>query len=173
MPWLLTRLGVRGTYRLKSYFFVLLRCRQAIGFAWVTYHRKSRLLYGNYIGVQEQWRRGSMVNPLMDRVQERVLQDFPECRGLVLEVERFSLDEVEGAVKALERGAESAEARSKAIDVVRSFKRVWWYETCSRLEAKCIKAADTTAPLVHVYPCMEPDARPETSGRNTKYRIGC
>jgi hypothetical protein len=44
------------------------------------------------------------------------------------------------------------------MDVVRSFKRVWWYETCSRLEAKCIRDAETRAPLVHVYPCMEPDA---------------
>jgi TIR domain len=152
-------MGLRGTYRLKSYFFVLLRRGAAIGFAWVTYHRETRLLYGNYIGVQEQWRKGSLANPLMDQVQARVLKEFPECRGLVLEVEPFSFDEVERAVQLLEGGAaKSDEEHLRAKKLVRSFKRVWWYETCDRLQAKCIRDIRTRMPLVHTYPCMETDA---------------
>jgi hypothetical protein len=156
--WLLKRLGIKGTYRLKSFFFVLLRRKMAIGFAWVTYHRGSRLLYGNYIGVQEQWRKGSLANPLIDLVQRRALEEFPECKGLVLEVEPFSLDEVEEAIQLIEAPGAPAEARLKAIDLVRRFKRVWWYETSDRLQAKCVRDARTKVPLVHTYPCMETDA---------------
>jgi len=158
---LLKWLGIRGTYRLKSFFFVLLRRRTAIGFAWVTYHQKTRLLYGNYIGVQEQWRKGSLVNPLMERVQEKVFGEFPKCRGLILEVEPFSRGEVEDAVRILEGSGGSDQELHRSKQLVRSFKRVWWYEVSDRLRAKCIRDIRTRMPLVHVYPCMETDAPPE------------
>lgn len=168
--WFLKTFGVKGIYRLKSYFFVLLRRKMAIGFAWVTYHRESRLLYGNYIGVHEQWRKGSLANPLIDLVQRRALEEFPECKGLVLEVEPFSLDEVEEAIELIEDAGASDEARLKAIDLVRRFKRVWWYETSDRLQAKCVRDARTKVPLVHTYPCMETDApRDEWSKHEVDY----
>ena len=166
LPRLATWLGLRGTFRLKSYFFVLLRRRQAIGFVWVTYNRRSRLLYGNFIGVHEQWRRGSLVNPLIDAVGNRVLRDFPDCLGLILEVEPFALDDVEAAVADIERGSVTPEA----INIVRSFKRVWWYETSERLRARCIRDVRTQAPLTHMYPCMETDApRAEWPSRERPY----
>src|SRR5215470_76806 len=91
-----------------------------------------------------------------------VLADFPKCGGLILEVEPFSLDEVDQAVSMLESGTGAGEeGLVKARQLVRSFKRVWWYETSDKLRAKCIRDIRTRTPLVHMHPCMETDAPPQ------------
>ncbi len=88
-----------------SWFPVLTLRGRAIAFAYIEYAAQRRLFYGNFVGVQKAWRPGSIADIFWNRLQKRSLDIYPECRGMMFEVEEFDLDEVERIISYLEEQA--------------------------------------------------------------------
>jgi TIR domain len=141
------------SYKLDSRFFILCLANRAIGLGFFTYDYSSKLIYGNYIGVQECWRGGDIARALFNEILKVLEELFPRYQGVAFEVEKFRKERVEEIITSLEK------SKSKIIDAqddqneIRKFLRVSWYH-----KLNCFFFFDRKAgePLVCTSPCINP-----------------
>lgn len=141
------------SYTLDSRYFILCLADRAIGLGFFTYDYSSKLIYGNYIGVQECWRGGDIASAFFDEIMKVLEELFPRYQGMVFEVEKFRKEKVEEIIAYLES------SKSKRIEVrddqneIRKFLRVSWYH-----KLNCFFFFDRKAmePLVCTSPCLDP-----------------
>src|SRR5262249_48604703 len=118
--------GTTFSYALDSRYFILSLANRAIGLGFLTYDYASKIIYGNYIAVQEYWRAGNMARAFFEEMMWVEGELFPENRGVALEVEKFDLLRVEQIIDHLERHKEFTTEDDK--NEVRKFLRILWYQ---------------------------------------------
>ncbi len=141
------------SYTLDSRYFILTLADRAIGLGFFTYDYSSKLIYGNYIGVQECWRGGDIASAFFDEIMKVLEELFPRYQGMAFEVEKFRKERVEEVIAGLEK------SKSKKIEVlddqneIRKFLRVSWY-----YKLNCFFFFDRNSgkPLVCTSPCLDP-----------------
>jgi hypothetical protein len=141
------------SYKLDSRYFILSLAERAIGLGFFTYDYSSKLIYGNYIGVQQCWRGGDIARAFFDEIMKVLEELFPEYQGMAFEVEKFSKERVEKIITSLEDSkSKKIEARDDQHEI-RKFLRVSWYH-----KLNCFFFFDRSAgePLVCRSPCLDP-----------------
>lgn len=142
-------------YQLDSRYFILTLAGQAIGLGFFTYDYSSRLVFGNYIAVQEGWRAGALAKNLVDKIVEVLGEIFPEYRGIMFEVERLNREYLGDIIDSLY--ARNGTFRSKEEEKeVRKFLRIAWYQS---INAFFFVDGHTGEPLSCKSPCLDPDEK--------------
>ncbi len=144
--------GTALSYRLDSRYFILTLTDRAMGFAFFTYDYASKLIYGNYIGVQECWRSGDIASYFLDEIT-KILDDelFPQNQGVVFEVETFDSKRIAGVIDYVRCHGGFASEDDKLE--MRKFLRVTWYQM---RECLFFLDNDTKEPLICKSPCLDP-----------------
>jgi len=145
--------GTDFSYKLDSRYFILCLAEQAIGLAFFTYDYASRLLYGNYIAVQEFWRGGDIATAFVEEIMKVQAEIFPDYEGVIFEVEVFEESRIERAISFLEEHDKTFE-EGEDRDEIRKFLRVHWYQ--QRLGCVFFIDCDSRKPLVCKAPCVDP-----------------
>jgi hypothetical protein len=101
------------SYTLDSRYFILCLADRAIGLGFFTYDHSNKLIYGNYIAVQESWRSGDMARAFFDEIMKVLEELFPKYQGMVFEVERFQKDKIERIISELEKFKIPIDRRSR------------------------------------------------------------
>jgi|SRR5215813_7804398 len=143
--------GAALTYALDSRFFILSLAEKAIGLAFFTFDLSSKLLYGNYIAVQECWRGGDIAGAFMGEIMSVLGERFPDNQGVVFEVERFERQRIERIIDDLERTRSFSSEDDR--NEIRKFLRVAWYQKIG-----CLFFLDkrTGEPLFATSPSLDP-----------------
>jgi hypothetical protein len=144
--------GTAFSYKLDSRYFILCLAQQAIGLAFFTYDHDSKLIYGNYIAVQEFWRGGDIATAFLEESMKVQGEIFPDYEGVVFEVEKFDESRIERIISFLEEHDKVFETETDRDDV-RRFLRVQWYQ---KLECVFFIDGNTKKPLVCRAPCIDP-----------------
>lgn len=149
-------------YQFDSWYPVLTLHGRAVAFAFLSYHPPSKLIYGNYVAVQQSWRAGQIADVFWRALRDEVAKTFPECRGLLFEVEPCDYAHMESIVARLERQRRSA-GRDARLQIaaneettIRRFLRLAWYD---RRQARLLTDA-RGVPLVSTTPCLDPALPP-------------
>jgi hypothetical protein len=161
---------IQFDYRLDSRYFIMMLAQRAIGIAFLTYDYKYNFLYGNYIAVERHWRNfQGLGDSFIKKIEEIAigremgkdemdhLPLFPNCKGVIFEVERFDRDRVEKIVTDLENSKAHVVATEADRDQIRRFLRVSWYQ---KLGFKFFLDGVKKEPLVCVAPCLDPSETP-------------
>lgn len=157
------------TYHLDSWYPILTLRGRAIALAFLTVHPASKLVFGNYIAVQECWRGSSIADALWNALKDELVLNpetakgaYLDCRGMLFEVETFDVEAIKRIVSELEGGkpveslAEHVDADGVSdLDSIRRFLRLCWY---NRKGVTFYHSGD--APLLYRSPCLEPDEHP-------------
>ena len=148
-------LPTRGkiSYQLDSRYFILSVANKAVGLGFLTYDHDAKLAYVNYVGVQRCWREGQLAKALFLDIVDVLADLFPEYEALILEVERFDIDEVDATIERLR--AEPARFSSEQQEEIRKFLRIRFYH---KLGFSFFVDAATGRPLVCHSPCVDPSA---------------
>jgi len=144
--------GTALSYTLDSRYFILALAGRAIGLCFCTYDHTNKFIYGNYIAVQECWRGGDIAHAFFIEVMTIAEELFPQCQGLLFEVERFDKIRIETIIEHVEKfGAfESVDDRNE----IRKFLRTAWYQKMG-----CLFFCDNKVkePLVCTSPSLDPE----------------
>ncbi|MCC8955009.1 toll/interleukin-1 receptor domain-containing protein [Bradyrhizobium sp. Pear77] len=141
------------SYRLDSRYFILCLADRAIGLGFFTYDHSNKLIYGNYIAVQQCWRSGDIAHAFFDEIMKILEGLFPKYQGMVFEVERFQKAKLEKIVSGLEQsGSRLIEDRDDQNEI-RKFLRVAWYY---KLDCYCFFDRTIAEPLVCRSPSLDP-----------------
>jgi len=138
------------SYTLDSRYCILCLANRAIGLAFFTFDHSSKLMYGNYVAIQECWRGGDIANVFVKEIMRVFETLFPEYGGVIFEVERFDKDRIGAIIGRLEkdRTAWSDDDRAE----IRKFLRVCWYH-----KIRCFFFCEEGGrPLVATSPCLDP-----------------
>jgi hypothetical protein len=144
------------SYTLDSRYFILCLAGRAIGFGFFTYDNLNKLIYGNYIAVQQYWRGGDMARAFFDEIMKILEQLFPEYQGMAFEVERFEKDRIERIVSKLEKSKFQSIQNRDDQNEVRKFLRVSWYY---KLDCYFFFDRTTDEPLISRSPSLDPTSR--------------
>jgi hypothetical protein len=141
------------SYKLDSRYFILCLADRAIGLGFFTYDYSNKLIYGNYIGVQECWRGGDIARAFFDEIMKVLEELFPQYRGMAFEVEKFRKERVEEIITSLEKSKSKRIEAQDDQNEIRKFLRVSWYH-----KLNCFFFFDRRAgePLVCTSPCLDP-----------------
>jgi hypothetical protein len=141
------------SYTLDSRYFILCLADRAIGLGFFTYDYSSKLIYGNYIGVQECWRGGDIARAFFDEIMKVLEELFPRYQGMAFEVEKFHKERIEQVITALESSKSKRIEAQDDQNEIRKFLRVSWYH-----KLNCFFFFDKNAgePLVCTSPCLDP-----------------
>lgn len=168
---------VAFTYRPDSRFCILKVGNKAVGLSFLTYDHTYRIMYGNYIAVQESWRSFGLAKYFAAKIKSRFeeFELFSDMRGIVFEVETFDLNEVARIVEYLEtKGTKGEEKKFETEEdetQFRRFLRVCMYEgTSIGMGYKFFLNTTTKEPVVCGSPCLEPTLdRAEWEDEEEKY----
>jgi hypothetical protein len=152
----------RFTYQHLSFCPVFMLYEKAIAFAFLTYTRRKQLIFGSYIGVQESWRSDGTAQKFIESLKEKLVADYPDCRGMVFEVESFDVKKVEAIIACLEKEKEFRSAEDKIE--IKNFLRVLWFEG---LGAHFF-VDKRGRPLDYLQPCLDPELPKEEWRRHEK-----
>lgn len=142
-------------YKLDSKYFILMLANRAIGLAFVTYDYKHKIVFGNYIGVQECWRGGAIATIFVRSIEEYAGKKFPGCRGVVFEVEPYDEQKL---LAVIDRGRIDGVSD---INEVRKWRRVMWYQNVLR----CQFFRHGPHPRSCRSPCLDPEGVPPEDWR--------
>jgi len=152
--------GTTLTYKLDSRWFILSLAERAIGLAFSTFDHTTKLIYGNYIAVQECWRVGDMAQAFGFELM-KVFEDlFPEYQGVVFEVETFDKGRVRRIIDHLTKEKEEGNKLFLSDDdrnEIRKFLRVCVYQ---KNECWFFLDGRIHAPLVCTSPSLDPRGGP-------------
>jgi hypothetical protein len=128
---------------------------RAIGFAFFTYDYSTEILYGNYIAVEEHWRRGLAIR-FIDRTMAVLAELFPKYRGVVFEVEKIDRERVNHIIQYLERQkpAQPKFEKDEDRDQIRQFLRIVLYQHSG---CQFFKERGHRDPLPCTSPCLDPE----------------
>jgi hypothetical protein len=158
--------GTAFSYRLDSRYFILCLAEQAIGLAFFTYDYASKLIYGNYIAVQEFWRGGDIATAFVEEIMKVQAEIFPNYKGVVFEVEKFDESRIEQIFSFLEEHDKVLELEADRAEI-RRFLRVNWYQ---KLGCVFFIDGDSKKPLVSRAPCIDP-TEPDWANLEENYWI--
>jgi hypothetical protein len=149
-------------YALDSRYCILSLGGRAIGLSFLTYDYRYRMMYGNYIAVEESWRSHNLAWTFANAIKERLILErekdkslFPDIQGIVFEVEIFDIDEIDKIISRLEqtdKGLRNFE-NQKDRDQIRRMLRVYIYET--GLKCNLFLDSQTNKPLAVTSPCLD------------------
>jgi hypothetical protein len=144
------------SYTLDSRYFILRLADRAIGLGFFTYDHSNKLIYGNYIAVQECWRSGDIATAFFDEIMKVFEELFPKYQGVVFEVERFQKDKIERIISELESSKSGSIEDRDDQNEIRKFLRVAWY-----YKLDCYFFFDRTIdePLVCHSPSLNPSRK--------------
>jgi hypothetical protein len=145
--------GTELSYTLDSRYFILRLADRAIGLGFFTYDYSNELIYGNYIGVQECWRGGNIAGAFFSEIMRILEELFPQYKGMVFEVEKFSKENVERIVTGLKTNGIKEIADRNDRDEIRRFLRICWYY---KLNCFFFFDRDAKEPLACRSPCLDP-----------------
>lgn len=157
---ILLRNGTTLAYKLDSRWFTLSLAKRAIGLAFTTFDHTTKLVYGNYIAVQECWRVGDMARAFGSELMKVFEVLFPEFQGIVFEVEKFDKGRVEGIINHLKNEKETGNKLFLSDDdrnEIRKFLRVCVYQNN---ECSFFLDGRIHAPLVCTSPSLDPTGGP-------------
>jgi hypothetical protein len=140
------------SYTLDSRYFILCLADRAIGLGFFTYDHSNKLIYGNYIAVQECWRSGDIARAFFDEIMKVLEELFPKYQGMVFEVERFQKAKIERIISELEKSKSLSIEDRDDQNEIRKFLRVAWYQL------DCFFFFDRTIdePLICRSPSLDP-----------------
>jgi hypothetical protein len=141
------------SYTLDSRYFILCLADRAIGLGFFTYDHSNKLIYGNYIAVQECWRSGDMARAFFDEIMKVLEELFPKYQGMVFEVERFQKDKIERIISELENSKSLSIEDRDDQNEIRKFLRIAWYY---KLDCYFFFDRTTDEPLVSRSPSLDP-----------------
>ena len=140
-------------YTLDSRYFILSLAERAVGLAFFTFDDASKLIYGNYIAVQECWRGGDIAGAFLDEVINVLGNLFPQYLGVVFEVEKFDKKRIEKILEYLENQKYKIFSSDNDRKEIRKFLRVSWYQKKGCL---FFLDSDTKEPVTCTSPCLDP-----------------
>lgn len=143
-------------YSRKPTLWLLMLNERAIGFSLISYDQTTKFLFGSYLAIHRCWRSANRFEKVSDRIGRQILQQFPENRGLIFEVEPVNLDTIEDIIHRLEADDIPKSALHKTDeDEIRKFLRLIIYKT------KALLFLDTgMTPLEYFQPCMDVEKEP-------------
>jgi hypothetical protein len=141
------------SYTLDSRYFILCLADRAIGLGFFTYDQSNKLIYGNYIAVQQCWRSGDIAHAFFVEIMKILEELFPKYQGVVFEVERFQKAKIEKIISELEDSKSLSIEDRDDQNEIRKFLRVSWYY---KLDCYCFFDRTIDEPLVCRSPSLDP-----------------
>ena len=152
-------------YRQFSILAVLSLNDRTIGLCFLTYHPESRILFGNYFGIEKHWRSFGTAGLFADKLRAALSDKLEGCTGLCFEIEPVDFARVESIVSRVEETKEKHlgdEGDDSDTEIIRRFLRLIWY---CRKGAEIFSDSDGNA-LYYRQPCLEIEKKPSDWPKN-------
>jgi hypothetical protein len=146
------------TYNRQPIMWLLTLRDRTIGFALVSYDHTTRFLFGSYLAIHERWRGTGLFKTFGNWIKEQLLQEFPENRGIIFEIEPVDIKDVQAVVdrlrnvphlKDLPRHGRKTVLSKGEEEIMRKFLRLAIYRQEARL------FCENKVPLEYFQPCMD------------------
>jgi hypothetical protein len=146
-------------FELDSIFYIVRLYNAPIAFAYLSYHRESRIVIANYIGVGNGWRSGGVAEKFISAIETDFQRDYPAARGLLFAIEPVDFDLITKFLDDAERtGRRPLPEQHPVYEHIRRFRRLEFYR--GRVRASVYLDA-ARRPLIYTELCLDIEAAPE------------